>query len=511
MADSFKNLVQIRPKGGIVSDITPGELDDNFYTRGSNITFRSGSAQRADGYSTVFDACPVDPWLIQFVVRGNAFYWIVCGSDAVWVWDTTAWTDITPVGLSAVLDPNDWTSTVLNGIPVFNNGLNPPFYWDLNVANPGETLPGWPEDDRCKAIRAFKYHLLALNITRAGVELPDLVTWSDAAEPGTLPNEWIPTAANQAGDVILAETAGPIIDAAPLRGQLMIYKAAAVHMGQFIGGQFVYSFRRLFGVGVIARNCIVAWRNQHLFVGSGDILVTDGTNLTSCIDNRIRDYFFNTLNPDQYQNIFAVHNPFHNEILIFYATGTDEQNNSCVTFDYVENTWGVRDVPGIQAANVGFIPGTSNTWDNIEGTWDSVEQAWEESVFNPAKLQVVMGGANQGLYGLDISNAADGDPIPAYVIKDGIAFGVPAARKLVKRIWPRFAGGEGTVYVSTWGSDYPGQAPQWGAETEYNIGQDTWVSQFVSGKYISIRVRSNGVQRWRLDGFDLDVSLQGSF
>ena len=512
MADSFKQIVKIRPKGGIVTDITPGELDDNFYSRGQNVTFRSGSAQRCDGYAQVFDASPVEPWHITFALVGNSFYWIVCGQSEVWVWDSVAWNDITPVGLSPATVPNDWTSTTLNGIPCFNNGVSVPFYWGLNPGVVCEPLPGWSPTDRCKALRAFKYHLFALNMTRDGVEYPDLLLWSDAAEPGAVPGTWTPAADNQAGDTILAEAVGPIIDAAPLRGQLAIYKANSTHLAQFIGGQFVFSFRKMFNVGVIARDCIVPWRNQHLFITSGDVMITDGTNINSCIDNRVRDFFFNTLNSDTYANTFAVHNPFHNEVLIVYPTQASTANDNCLTFDYVENTWGIRSVPGVWAASEGFIPGSTDSWESSAGSWNASNSAWEQAVFNPSKLQVVFGGEESILYGLDTSGSAAQEPIEAYVIKDAMHFGEPDMRKLVKRVYPKFRGqAGGTVWVSMYGSDQPGQAPTWGAESEYDIQSDSWITSFVSGKYISVRVRSTGTQVWRLDGFDLDVSAQGAF
>ena len=109
-------------------------------------------------------------------------------------------------------------------MPVFNNGIDDPFYWDGVVTNICLPLPDWPALTKCKAMRSFKYHLFAMDITQNSIRDQDLVLWSDAADPNTIPQSWTPGPDNDAGSNTLSATEGAIIDAEKLRDQFVIYK-----------------------------------------------------------------------------------------------------------------------------------------------------------------------------------------------------------------------------------------------------------------------------------------------
>ena len=126
-----------------------------------------GATQRVGGYSRFAD--PVTGSHVVFchpVLIYEQSYWIYINDDGVTVTvmvtdGTTHW-DITPVaGLtSGGADVNDrvgiWTGTTLNSVPVLNNGIDYPFYWDGQVGNPCLTLPDWPANVYAKSVRAFR-------------------------------------------------------------------------------------------------------------------------------------------------------------------------------------------------------------------------------------------------------------------------------------------------------------------------------------------------------------------
>ena len=216
-----KRHAQLRPTRGINYDTPTHRVPDEFYTRGQNVTTRKGFVERLNGARAAYGTLPISV-LHALNVRYSSNAWLVWGTDEVHAEITSNTHDLSnTLSLSAVSDPHEISSTILNGIPVFTNGLDAPHYWDLNVANDFAPLTGWPASTTCKSIVAFKFHLFALDMTESGTQFEGKMRWSNAAAPGAIPSTWTAAAGNQAGDAIIDDIQGPILNAFPLRGQLM--------------------------------------------------------------------------------------------------------------------------------------------------------------------------------------------------------------------------------------------------------------------------------------------------
>ena len=131
------------------------------------------------------------------------------------------------------------------------NGVDDPQYWSLTNGIPLSNtkmvdLNDWPASTECKSIRAFRSFLIALNISKSGVNYPRLVKWSTEAATQTTPTSWDETAsAVDAGEYELADTKGDILDGLQLQDKFMIYKEDATYSMAYIGTPFIFSFRQL--------------------------------------------------------------------------------------------------------------------------------------------------------------------------------------------------------------------------------------------------------------------------
>src|SRR5690606_33680858 len=246
-----KKLLRLRPRG-IVSDLPPSEVPPDFYTGGANVHFRRGFASRILGSRPVYGTMPVDPVLHLLNSRApggvtQTNFWLVFGENEIHALETSNADDVTPSGgLQSVSQPWQWSSCLLNNIPVANNGLDAPMYWGGDVGTPFTALPGWPEGTVCKSIAAHKYHLFALDIDGPNGHFEGQVLWSDAAPPGAVPGTWTAAADNQAGDVELGDTPGPALLGLPLRGSFLVYKRSGTYAFDYVGGNEIYSIRTLF-------------------------------------------------------------------------------------------------------------------------------------------------------------------------------------------------------------------------------------------------------------------------
>lgn len=343
-----KKLLRLRPTKGIASDTPPAELGEDHYSTGSNVLFRSGFAQRILGSRPVYGTLPVDPVLHILNARQDTTnFWLFFGADEVHALETSNSDDVTPSGgLTAVTQPWQYSSTLLSGVPVFTNGFEKPQYWAGNVVTPFTDLPDWPNSTICKSIVAFRNFLVALDIDGPSGHFESQVKWSHAAEPGTVPASWTPAADNLAGDAILADTPGPAYMGLPLRGSLLLYKRSGTYAMDFVGGNDVFSIRTLFtSSGALTRHAACDVNGQHFVVTDGDMILTDGTNRRSVGQARMREYLFNQLDQDNYENLFTIYHRAKGEVWTCFPESGSQYCTQALVYDVANDAFGIRELP----------------------------------------------------------------------------------------------------------------------------------------------------------------------
>ena len=73
---------------------------------------------------------------------------------------------------------------------------------------------------------------------------------------------------------------------------------------EFVGGQFIMNFRKLFtDAGLINQNCVVEVEGKHYCFGPADLFVHDGTTKQSICDERTKNFIYSGLN-NQIQRLF---------------------------------------------------------------------------------------------------------------------------------------------------------------------------------------------------------------
>ena len=75
-----------------------------------------------------------------------------------------------------------------------------------------------------------------------------------------------------------------IVDGAVLGSNFIIYSSDSIFLMEFVGGQFIMNFRKLFtDAGLINQNCVVEVEGKHYCFGPADIYVHDGTTKQSSV------------------------------------------------------------------------------------------------------------------------------------------------------------------------------------------------------------------------------------
>lgn len=522
---------------GIIADRQPHELPINAFSAGQNVRFRSGFVEKFLGHRAVFDPPTVPPYFLLPATTPTAYYWLYAGLNKVYVTDFGSHFNITrqsagvDVNYAATADKN-WTGGVILGTPVINNGIDPPQMWQPVSTSqrlvPLDYITGtstWASLSYiCGALRVYKDFLVALDVTKSSTRYPFMVKWSHPSTGGA-PTNWDETnTTKDAGEYSLSQSPGFCLDCAVLRDVNIIYKEDSVWMMQFIGGASVFRFSPMFRTwGALSRRCALEFfTGKHAVFATGDCVIHDGQNVESLLDRKMRRWLFNQLDQTYITRNFVALNPQRSEVLFCFVPTGSTLPTQALVWNFAENSIGVRDLNSIAHMEYGLInwTGVTDTWDSDSGVWDSDPEVWDARAFNltdPKLLQAAPVATK--LLEFDYSNTFSGTAMPVVVERTGL--GLPpmntqqppdiSSMKLLRRIWPRIEGSNGTtVYVSVgWQNSIDGPVT-WGPEMPYIIGQTTHLNPVVRGRMFGVRYRSAADQDWRLHGYELDVDKSGN-
>jgi hypothetical protein len=503
---------------GVNKDLSQHELPIQAWTDARNIRFVAGSAAQATGYRELYPGAPAVPFHVMPLDVLGVRTWLYAGAGKLYtVGDGAVHSNITRQTSGADVDynaqRNSWSSCLLGGIPVLNNGVDVPQQWLLTGR--ATALSAWPADHTAGVIRTYKNSLIALNITKNGVNRPFLVKWSHPADPGSVPVTWdIADATKDAGENDLSEGYDPIVDGLTLRDSFLIYKESSVWRMDYTGGPFVYRFAKVLGTsGALARNCIAEIDGLHFVLSSSDCIVHDGQQARSVLDKQSRRELFQRIDPAHADQCFVFINRLYNEVWACYPTQGNVVCNEALVWNYVDKTVAFRDLPGINHGACGAVEDTTgSTWSSDAGSWDNDTTRWDASGSSLNRALCVLAGDTPKLYLLDSGATFDGAPASALLERVGLSLGAPEKIKLLSRLRPRISGTAGkTVLVSLGSADDAFGAVTWQAAVPFVIGQTVSVDALVAGRYLAVRFATGSAPAWRLDSYDLDVIEAGAF
>lgn len=516
MYDGSIKRGQIRANG-VNKDLPENQLADNQYTDVQNMEPFDAGMQSSKGFEEAFATPLFAPEHILFNEILAVPYWVYMSSAGIGVHNGAAHFNITPAaGVTSTWLTAKWTATVLQGFCYLNNGVDAPVYWYGDTAVIAAALPGWPAATTAGAIRAFQYNLMALNIADASGTRDNQILWSDAAEPNLPPTAWAPLPTNEAGDNELADTLGPLIDGQQLRNQMLLFKGHATYIAQYIGGNFVFAFRKLSAeAGILAENCAVEHLGRVYAITDGDIIRTDGVSLESIINRRIQRWLFAQIDADYYRKSFAVVFYEKNQIWFCFPTSGNQDCNLAVILDVNTGEIGLRDIePAASHITRGLVGGITGVldWDSDTQSWDDDSTVWNAALFNPTEDSLLQADRNATkFYALDTANDFNGAVINSKVEKTGLDFGYPDRQKLVSALTPRITGENGTVLsVEVGFANDDGGSVSWKSPVTYTIGSSYRLPVLATGRFIAIKIYSAASQpQWTITGVDFEYEVKG--
>lgn len=515
-----------RNSPGQISDVPAEFLPPEAWTTATNVRSRNGVMERVLGQIDLGVAPGFDV-LQQFAFRPTGLepHLLLAGATQVSITDGITTTDITGASTPAA-SGNGWTFTNFNGIPVLNEDslATPPQALMTIPGGPLVDLPNWPAGWFAKSIRSFKDVLVGLNVTKAAVRYPNMLVTSAVADPGTIPITWDETdPQREATEQILPNNDDDddieVIDGLALRDLFVIYKRLTTSV-MTIGGANLFTIAKTFDKGVMNKNCIARpsiKEARHVCFGIDDIYLHNGYTEQSILEDTLRDWLFDRIDPQTFPLCHVAHHRKRSEVWFLWPELGATLCTHAVVWNYIKNSVTVVEVPDTYWLTIGpFVEqDLSATWDSVSSsvTWDTMPGTWDALAATALRPQFIQSDTS-GLWFFDHSTPWR----TALLERQGLAIagrdtaGQPIydteSVKYVNAMWPRFKG-NGTAQFYIGGSDTPSGAITWAGPYGFDVASKRKVDCRNAGRILHTRFVASDMGQWRMLGYDLDISPAG--
>ena len=225
---------------------------------------------------------------------------------------------------------------------------------------------------------------------------PGVVRISDVAAAGAIPHNWNPYSAGvSTAEEFTLSTTGIVQELAAMQGNLYVYTNNSIHALSKTSNPAIPYVASIVSSthGASGLDLVHEHRGTHVVVGSDDIYQFSGhpASIKSLSNNRVRDYYFKSVNPTYSTNAFILNNTADDELWICFPNLTSTGNtNEILIFNYEDNVWSRR---AISEATHGISGHTKDVLAN-----GSLSANVDPSVSRP--IFVLSGD----IYGVDFNN-----------------------------------------------------------------------------------------------------------
>lgn len=540
--------IEIRDVGavGVILDRPSHELPPNVWSNLRNIRAKDGFLEPLFGETPIFDGNPaVTPPLNLFpcpTVNGDP-YWVYGGEDKIGVVDgTSVHEDITPTATTLSADAQfKWSGTWLNGVFFMNSRANELMVWDnidpitpvlmkkMSTITDTEFQATW----RFTSLRAYKEILIGLGFADGSAEYPTTIVWSGPATAGTVPISWDAANLNNiAGERPLSATPGRVIDGMQLGNSFLICKEDATIIGNFAQGSSPLVFRYIDNnSGVLTVNCMVEFAPGRMLIlnQNYDVMVTEGTQVTSILTGRLRKALANRINRERDYECFVVHNFVQREVWICYPLAGDETAigdlgcQEALIWNYENNTMYFHDLGRISHISFGKTATAAevSVIDDVDVFVDDVSEVIEGGGVLASSAMIGCSFGRDGFFTLDKGTEIDGVPVTCTAERLGLAMigrnfdgsiRVDHQKvKIVESLWPTFevAGVTLLPQLSVGAQEYRDGPVLWDGPYEFDPLTQQEMDFLVEGVYIAVKFVIQSSQYWKLHAYGLEIATAG--
>lgn len=182
---------------------------------------------------------------------------------------------------------------------------------------------------------------------------------------------WTPSIATQAGSDTITATPGPITAGRKFGNTIVAYKKDSMFLGVNVGPPNIWEFAQIQGIaGAMSQEAVVNVGTpespKHIFMGSDDFYLYDGSKPFPIGTNRVKETVFGQLLQSRYYACAALHDRINSRIYFYYPVSDSQLPDHCVVYNYRTDRWG-QDDRSIEMTIEYVTPGI--TFDGMGGSY----------------------------------------------------------------------------------------------------------------------------------------------
>lgn len=345
----IKQLFQITTLPGIKRDGTA--LDGDNCNDGQWVRFQRGRPKKMGGFQQIVGRLngPIRECYVWSQVALNAIYTFSPSSIEMTLVDNnglgSSVVDRTPVGF--VSDSNhSWTTSTLYNAAGTNTALLAHASTSLaNIDDNNESLVYYGDANGSAAFTSVG----AIGPNGLGVSggvfcvapyafyigSDGYIQWCDANQPTVI----------DSGDANSGRVTGAkLVKGLPLRSgsgpAALIWSLDSVLRMDFKGGQTIFSFTHLSSQSsILSQHSVIEYDNIYYWIGIDRFLMCNGSQVQEVPNQMNLNWFFDNLNYEQRQKVWAMKVPRYGEIHWYFPYGDATECTNCVIYNVREQVW----------------------------------------------------------------------------------------------------------------------------------------------------------------------------
>ncbi len=184
-------------------------------------------------------------------------------------------------------------------------------------------------------------HMLAFNYTKGSVDYSTSFAWCSADNL----DDWVASATNTAGSLLIREAETPIRCVCQLGNGLAVYTETQMFVVNYVGLPNIFGYQVALegSIGAVSANSVVSVGRQNYGVTRDGFFVTDGSQVNLIgRDSGINQFFRDNIAESSLELIYGFENSKENEV-VFAVPFNSTVINKEFYYNYKTGQWGMRD------------------------------------------------------------------------------------------------------------------------------------------------------------------------
>jgi hypothetical protein len=266
-----------------------------------------------------------------------------------------------------------------------------------------------------------------------------------------LPENWkndLATGEGEAGYQDISDGMDEIVGGDIRKNNLVVFKERSIHEFQYVGAPLIfYRVGTIQGKGLLAPNAEVSLGDDIFFISNDNFYIYPKMEIIG--EKQVRDFFFQTLNPEAIDQVVCFLQESTNEIIIRYPSTGSTRPDMELRYNLEQNSFtkGIREMTAIGD----FQSEAVTLFTELVGTIAEQSAFWDQKILSSNSPLTLIGDSDGYVYKAEIGTTADSDPIDGYLEILDRDFGDPTHIKRCQGVELEFEALSGSmeVYVGT--------------------------------------------------------------